>query len=60
VKTIMSDFSEAHEIQSTRINELAQQVRDRYGIGDAEDGAKPAVNKVLLLEQLLVNAGLEV
>lgn len=56
----MSDFSEAHEIQSTRIDELAQQVRDRYGIGDAEDGAKPAVNKVLLFEQLLVNAGLDV
>lgn len=56
----MAGFDQARAIQSDRIDELAQQVRDRYGIEDAENGQKPAVSNTLLVEQLLVNAGFEV
>lgn len=56
----MAGFEESRNIQGDRIDELAQQVRDRYGIEVAENGQKPAVSNVLLFEQLLVNSGFEV
>ena len=56
----MDSFAHARDVQNERIDELAQQARDRYGIKNADNGQRPAVSKVLLFEQLLINAGLEV